>query len=292
MIILNECEYAEKVLRDKEFEGKPFTTLSILGKYYYHKLGYKKAKIAEELTTFLEETYPRYGENKKSWANTIEKIATDCKKYELYEIEGVWVTKGEMAKIRELGDEPLERLMFTLVCMAKLAIRKRSTANGWVNEQHKNIFSLARVSGTKSQKNMMLNKLIGLGYIELPMKNDNLSIRVAILDESENELFIRDFRELGYEYLNYIGQNFIRCAECGILTRGNKNGTKRYCTSCGSYSPIKEKCITCIDCGVKIVINSRNNKTCRCDECQEIESRRLSTERVRRYRSKNALQHE
>ncbi len=130
----------------------------------------------------------------------------------------------------------------------------------------------------------MLNKLIGLGYIELPMKNDNLSIRVAILDETENELFIRDFRELGYEYLNYIGQNFIRCAECGILTRGNKNGTKRYCTSCGSWNPMKEKEITCIDCGKSVKIKSFNNKSCRCDECQMIESRKLTAERMRKYR--------
>lgn len=45
-------------------------------------------------------------------------------------------------------------------------------------------------------------------------------------------LSVADFRELGYEYLNYIGEeNFIRCSKCGKLTKrtGKRN---KYCFKC------------------------------------------------------------
>ena len=45
-------------------------------------------------------------------------------------------------------------------------------------------------------------------------------------------LDIDDFRELGYEYLNYLKKGrFIRCAECGRLIKKTNNKCL-YCTKC------------------------------------------------------------
>ena len=50
--------------------------------------------------------------------------------------------------------------------------------------------------------------------------------------DGESVLEISDFRELGYEYLNYIGDDkFIRCSECSRLVRKNNNRQK-YCNDC------------------------------------------------------------
>lgn len=287
MIILNELNYAEQCIKDGIIDDKPFFTLSILAKYYYHHLGYKKRKIIDELTEFLSLNYPRYQDSKADWDATIETIAANCQKYPLYEIEGIWITKAEMDSIKAIHNKVLERLAFTMLCLAKLAIRKNDNANGWINEDAKTIFSLARISGSVLDRNIRIGQLAEIGILELPKKNDLMSVRVTIVnDNSENLLFIHDFRELGYEYLKYCGQNIIRCAECGILVRGNKAGTKRYCSDCAAYIPQGTKKITCIDCGKIVAIDSKNNKTCRCEECQLIANKENARLRKQKQRSK------
>ena len=52
MIILNEREYAENCLQNGIVDTKPFVTLSILAKYYYHECGYRKKKITWRFIIF------------------------------------------------------------------------------------------------------------------------------------------------------------------------------------------------------------------------------------------------
>lgn len=269
MIILNELEYADSCIKNNDMGENPYTTLSILSKYYYHHLGYKKKQIILELTEFIAKNYPKYQLNKSNWDESIEKLASNAKKFQLHEIDGVWITKAEMQSIQNIHNKVLERLTFTMLCLAKLAIRKNGNANGWINEDAKTIFSLARVSGSVLDRNIRIGQLADIGILELPKKNDSLSVRLTIVDdESDNELFVHDFRELGYEYLKYCGQNIIRCSECGILIRGNKAGTKRYCSACAGYTPQETKMITCVDCGKVFEVDGSNKRTIRCDTCQ------------------------
>lgn len=268
MIVLNELEYAERCIRDSHID-KPYFTLSILAKYYHYHRGYSSDDNIAELKDFLSNNYPKYKLERKYWDDVIEKLVGRVDKYTLYEIEGVWITENELATIEKINNDVLERIAFTLLCLAKLANARNEKSNGWVNESAKDIYTLARVSATTVEKYELLGDLYELGLIELPKRNDILSYRVTFIDDkSKNELFIHDFRELGYEYLKYKGQNIIRCAECGKLTRGNKAGTKRYCSSCAGYTPQKTKAATCVDCGKEFHIDAMNTKTTRCCDCQ------------------------
>ena len=74
-IILNERVYAEECLKNGTFIDKPFTTLSILAKYYYHVCGYRRTKIYKLLVKFMKDNYQIYSCNKTDWDNTIERIA-------------------------------------------------------------------------------------------------------------------------------------------------------------------------------------------------------------------------
>lgn len=271
MIILNEKEYAENCIKNKSFSGKPFQTLTILAKYYYHSCGFKKAKIEKLLFDFLDDAYPKYKYDKASWEENIEKIAQNAKKFTLYEIDGVWITKKELETVKNIHNKVLERLAFTLLCLAKLGNTKSEKNNGWVNYETKEIYTLARISCPVKERYEKLNSLYELGLLEFPRRLDNLSCRVTYInDDSENILFISDFRELGYEYLKYNGGNFTNCCECGILIRDNKNHTKRYCNNCVAYTPQVEKKIKCIDCGKEFVVSAMNNRTDRCSDCYEI----------------------
>lgn len=46
-------------------------------------------------------------------------------------------------------------------------------------------------------------------------------MKVNFINNDSNVILkIKDFRELGYEYQNYIGDGkFIRCSECGRLVK-------------------------------------------------------------------------
>ena len=74
MIVLNEKDYAIKHLESGDVEEKPFYTLSMIAKYYYHCLGYKKSKINKLLNEFMQKNYFGYQNDKLTWAETIDKI--------------------------------------------------------------------------------------------------------------------------------------------------------------------------------------------------------------------------
>ena len=269
MIVLNEKKYAIECLENGFVGRKPFFTLSIIAKYYYYCLNYKKSKIEMLLNDFMFKNYSiGYQSDRLSWQDTIEKIVKKVNNYTLLELDGVKITKSELETISGIGNPNKERVMFTILCLAKFGIARNPQNNGWVNTDSKEIFKMARVSCKAKERELYIGDLCDRGLLELPKRNDNVSLRVTFIDDGDEELFISDFRELGYEYLKYNGENFIRCAECGILTRGNKNRTKRYCKDCAAYTPQKSKTIICVDCGKEIVISGNNKRTIRCDNCQ------------------------
>lgn len=286
MIILNEKKYAIECLENGFVGKKPFFTLSIIAKYYYHSLGYKKSKINNLLNEFMSKNYAGYHLDKLSWQDTIESIVKKVNKYALLEVDGVSITKSELQTISEIDNPIRERVMFTILCLAKFGLARNSNSNGWVNTDSKEIFKMARVSCKALERELYIGDLFDRGLLELPMRNDNTSIRVTFIDtESPEELFVSDFRELGYEYLKYKGENFIRCAECGILTRGNKNGTKRYCKDCAAYTPQETKTVVCVDCGKSFITTSKNSRGKRCDCCRhkkQLEYQRNSMKKQRR----------
>lgn len=289
MILLNEKEYAEKCLKNRFVGEKPFYTLTILAKYYYYYFGYRKKKITKLLIDFMSKYYPRYDCNKATWDDNIEKIAGSTGKYPLFEIDGIWIMDKELEAISNIHNKVLERLAFTLLCIAKLNNVKNPNNNGWVNTDAKEIFSLARISCSVDERYSKLNMLNQLSLLEFPKKNDNLSVRVTYINnDGKNALFVSDFRELGYEYLKYKGENFIKCRECGILIRNNKAGTKKYCAECSGYIPKEIKTVVCVDCGKEFEVDSKNNKTCRCNECYTTyrANRKLETQRIRRENDK------
>jgi DNA-directed RNA polymerase subunit RPC12/RpoP len=266
-------------------DAKPFNTLSILAKYYYHCFGYRKKKITTLLLDYLSKYYPRYELNELSWQTSVEKIAGNAGSFELFEISGVRITKDEMETIRGLRNKVLERLAFTMLCLAKLNNIKNPKNKGWVNADSKEIFNYARISCKADEREVKIGQLWQKGLLDFSKRNDNLNCRVIFInDDSEEELFVSDFRELGYEYLLYRGENFIRCADCGILTRGNKAGTKKYCKDCATYTPQGTKTIVCVDCGKEFEVAGNNKRTMRCDSCQNA----INREKKRLWKRQNS----
>lgn len=204
--------------------------LSIYARYLYHEQNLRKAGIIKELNLFMENNYPHY--NPVDWTAHFEKYTNKAGKYPLCKCTGVWITAGELKTITEIHDKVLERLAFTLLCLAKFSNFRNPNNNNWVNYTNGEIYSIACINTTAFEKDIKLNTLKELGLIEYAKKVNSLNIQVLYIEEdSEKKLFISDFRKLGYEWRLYKGEKYIRCAACGILAK-NTNGKRKYCKDC------------------------------------------------------------
>lgn len=291
MIVLNEKIYVEEhYLKNREVDKKPRDTLYLLAKYYYNVFSYKPSEVEKALNKYLLDNYSyRYNASKMNWEKTVENITKDAKNKKLFEIDSVQVTKAEMDKIMAINNRTLEKVLFAHLCLAKLYNQRDEKNNSWVNNDIKEIFDLAEVKKRKSERPHLLNELMRMGLLEFPKKTGNLASRVTFVDNSSDcVLSISDFRELGYEYLNYVGDGrFARCSDCGRLFQLKTKGRpKKYCDSCSKRSDRgNTKIVYCVDCGIPMNV-PKSSRTIRCDGCKESEQKRIKRESERRRRDR------
>lgn len=231
-VVLNEVKQVEHIIEKGEVGNKPTSTLFLLGKYYRVKENLDKEHTFNKLNEFMENNYKNY--NSALWEDIIEDISKKANKYPLREIDSIGITQQELDEISEIDNLKYQKLLFTMLCYAKLYNLISENNNGWINSDIKEIFRVARISVKhRNDKFLYLNDLERTGLISFSSKNDNLNIRVNFVNMSGEEVFsISDFRELGYEYLNYIGNGkFIRCSECDRLTKKTNNKCL-YCIKC------------------------------------------------------------
>ncbi len=235
MIILNEKAYVEDRLRDKNIEpSKMYPFLSLYARYLYHENHWKKAEILDALHTFLRENDPGY--SPAGCAPYLEKYANSADKYLLCKCPGIRVTRKEIAAIEEIHDKVLERLAFTLLCLAKFQNHRNPDNHNWVSYGSGEIYSMACINTTSFEKDLKLGKLRESGRIAYAKKINNLNIQVLYMDDdSEEALFVSDFRKLGNEWRLFHGENYFRCTSCGILTK-RKNNSQKYCRDCSEHT--------------------------------------------------------
>lgn len=228
-IVLNEKACAEYALENLTLGSKPIETLGRVARYYYSE-GYKKREIGSLLEDFMLKCDPTI--NIVKWQATIDHQVSTADKYELIDIPGIAVTKSEMEKIKQVDGKLLQRLMFTMLCLAKYGNAINPNNNCWVNKKDKEIFSLANIMVTTKRQSLMINDLWTLGYIGYSRVVDNININVKIInDESPVELFISDFRNLGNQYMRYCGERYIECQCCGKIVKEG-HGRQKFCQEC------------------------------------------------------------
>ena len=240
-VILNEAKQAEHIIEKGEVGNKPTSTLFLLGKYFRQKENLNKEQTFNKLNEFMQQNYKNY--NSALWEDIIEDISKKANKYSLRELDSISITQFELDKILETDNLRYQKLLFTMLCYAKLYNCISENNNGWINTDIKDIYRVARVTVKhRNDKFLYLNDLEQMGLISFSNKNDNLNIRVNFVDiDGESVLDVNDFRELGYEYLNYIGNgNFIRCSECNRLTRKTGKNT-HYCNECKNIKRLETK---------------------------------------------------
>lgn len=290
MIVANEKRLAEECL-EKGIPGKkPLATLDVVAKYLHWHEGLKGNQLAKALNDLIFDNRLECNGTKLYWLQKIEELVKNAGKRAPYEIDGVWITESELQTIAALEDKVLERLAFTMLCIVKLNKEKCPDNGGWANLGSNDLFKLANIYDKESQRAGRISLLYEKGYIRLSDDIGKENYKVLFADnESEKRLFVSDFRDLGFAYRQYKGERFIRCAKCQRLVMDNTNGTKRYCGDCAAYKPANEKILLCADCGKSLIVPAKNNRACRCPQCQAEWTRRISREAKRRKRMQKPI---
>lgn len=229
-IVLNERVYAEEAINNLSLGNRPAETLGRIAKFYYSE-GYKKREIGPLLEDFILKCDP--SANIVKWQRVIDQQVNSADRYSLIDIPGISITKSEILKIQSLKGKLLQRLMFTMLCLAKYGNAISPTNNSWVNKKDRDIFRLANIAVTTKRQSLMINDLWTAGYVGYSNVVDNINLNVKIVDDdSPEEILITDFRELGYQYSRYCGENFTECESCGRLIKESTNGRRKFCKEC------------------------------------------------------------
>lgn len=239
-IVLNEYSWAEQKLMERDLGAKPVETLTRIAKYYLAS-GQSRNDVRKRLEEYLQRCDP-YASVVK-WADTIEYAAKCAEKYPLIELDCINITDGELKIISDIKGVQAQRLMFTLLCLSRYWDAASPSNNGWVNVPDKDIMKMANISTSIKRQSALFAQLNDCGYISFSNKIDNLNVQVKLSVPGDVVMEISDFRNLGYQYLNYVSGGFYKCECCGLVskikehTRGPK---PKYCADCAAKIHTKQ----------------------------------------------------
>lgn len=264
-LIMNERKESENIIANGNINTNTASKLFLLAKYY-RSIGENTQQIRDSLSCIMADKYNNY--NPDDWDEIIQKYSNKSANYNLVEIDGIPITKNELKTISQINNKKLKKVAFTILVLAKFCNMKNPNNNNWVLVDEYNVFKRARITGTIQAQFSCFYELSKMDLITYSRKVDNINVRVGFVDNtSDIVLKITDLRELGYQYLMYCGEKFIKCAECGIVTRATSHN-KRYCKNCAGYQPIVSKVIKCCDCGIEFEVKGSIKNKKRCDKCQ------------------------
>ena len=115
-IVLNEHEWAKEMIECRQLGKKPFDTIRRISRYYFD-LGYKRRDVRRTIDRFVFQC----GESptSKRWSDKIDGAITMAQKNKAIIIDSIVITKPEMAIIESLVGSQVQKLAFTLLCLAK-----------------------------------------------------------------------------------------------------------------------------------------------------------------------------
>lgn len=245
-IVLNEHEWARDMIESCSLGTKPFETLSRVAKYYIDN-NYSKKETRDMLDIFLLQCEPTASLPK--WAKTLDHAVARALKYNAIKVDCIEITKPEMECINTLEGKQVRRLAFTLLCLAKYWDTVNLNGDHWVNNKDSEIMKMANIYTSIKRQSQMFYTLNEKSLIQFSKKIDNTNVKVCFITPGESEMFITDFRNLGYQYLKYCGEPCFECQNCGITVKCEKKA--------GQAGPKYKYCKDCaIDIHIKQTVNS------------------------------------
>lgn len=286
-MILNEEKYAKDVLTGQRDDVKSIRQkIDLIARYNHHVLHKNSDDSYSSIIKWLEKHHDIFSE--QGYSNIISDCIKKAAKRPFYHIDSVKITKKEMGIITAQNNLRYEKILFVLLCIAKVQKASYGFDNGLISYNITDLFKTARVSVPVDERENILHQFLKLDLIGLPLKNDTKCLFVKFVDEYEDDIVLelneQDCGELAYAYLKYTGKSKVfRCAKCGKLIKQSKKFGD-LCKGCQEFTT-NMKIKWCIDCGKEFQIDSRNMTKCRCDICQHEADKIYHREYMRNKRS-------
>lgn len=242
-IVLDENAWAKQMIDSCSLGRKPFETLTRVARYYIDN-NCSRRETRKKLDAFILQCDPMVSVPK--WSKTIDYALSRAMKTEAVKIDFIPITAKELEIIGTLEGKQLQRLAFTLLCLAKYWNVVNKAESGWVNTPDSEIMRMANVNTSIDRQSAMYHTLFTMGLVQFSKRVDNTNVRVRFIDTGEPLLKITDFRNLGNQYMMFKGEPFFVCKNCGIVTRRHKTessaGRKQmYCNACASSIAIQQR---------------------------------------------------
>lgn len=235
---MNEKEYIREILvsKNKPNELSMGYFITLIAKYYLSEdinIESLIKIVKEKLLEFDLDNYQEY-----KYHNKILKICTslfnESTDKNFREQEYIPIYEHELKLIESLPNDRQKKLMFTFFALARYM-----NCGGWINKKTtkgiSEAFKLANVTLTSDKRNELLHELYVNGYISTSKKVNNLNIKVQLDDSGEIVYKVKEFKNIGNQYIGNFKKGYKQCKCCGkkIRNTGNK---KMYCEKCANQS--------------------------------------------------------
>lgn len=211
--------------------------ITLIAKYYFsEELDVEQLSnmIKEKILEFDLDNYQEYKYHNKIVSICKSLLYDDDFNRTFKEREYIPIYENELKLISSLPNDRQKKLMFTF-----FAIARYMDCDGWINKKTSKdiseVFKLANVTLTSDKRNELLHELYSKGYITFGKKVNNLNIKVNLDDSGEIVCKVKDFKNIGNQYVGNFKKGYKQCRKCGRIIRitGTNN---QYCKKC-----IKEK---------------------------------------------------
>lgn len=225
-MILDEYEYAQKMIKEKRFLDKPMSSIdiNILAKYYRWYDGLSGNKLKNEIIEFCEKATNIY--NDISYESRIDYACNLSKKLKLRVPKPVFLTQTEIDIIKNIEfNENIKKTLFGMLCLSKyykvtsVKVSKVETdlisERLYYNRPISDVLSLMKIRLNKAQKYGLMyelqhSKLVNAKY------NGNYEILFHDnIGEQKYEIrYIEDIL-MYYEIIMKNKDNLSLCSKCG-----------------------------------------------------------------------------
>lgn len=238
---MNENEDAERYLSEYFIDKNIFNKLRVIAGYFLEQ-GFNKTQVKERLREYIA----RCGESPSLnvWNDTINLAIKRAGKTKLIQIDYLPIYKSELDKIDELSGIKCKRLAFTLLCLSKYRDALNEKNDHWICYEHSDIMKMANIKYTLKEQAKIYRQMTARGYLYFPDKVDSISMRILYSDESgEEAIRITNMKNLGYQYLKYIGEPYFECECCGTTVKMDSTfgRPQKYCKDCASVIQAQQK---------------------------------------------------
>ena len=232
-IVLNETVWAESHISSRTIGSDAYSTFRRVARYYMDG-GYDRDAVRKKLDAFLLSCNPTASPVR--WEPCINNAFKHALRQPAVDVGEIAISKKEMETIRGLDGKQVQRVAFTLLCLAKFWNAYSPKNDSWVRTPDNEIMRLANVKTSVKRQCSMFRDLRDCGMLTFSKRVDNTNVRVNfIADDDADAMIIDDFRNLGYQYLMYLGEPYFKCTRCGIVSRldnPNKGRKQKYCHEC------------------------------------------------------------